>query len=193
MRCYAPSTSVIVGLLAVGYLALRHAAAHALGGVGLVATAVGVLGGCLLTVAIIVVSAATIRRRRAAAGGCLTCRHPCQESVTARSADQRGPVWPDRPLTRAALPVVIIPRPRPAGDGAEQGARERQPARLSLPRIQPVADDVDRLGNRAMAAPDDVRDQPGPACLVGGAEPGGVVAVKVLAEVDVVAPLRVVL
>lgn len=125
MRCYAPSTSVIVALLAVGFLALRHAAAHALGGVGLVTTLVVILGGCLLAVALIVVSAATIRRRRAAAGGCLTCRHPCQESVTAQSAGQTGPAWPDRPLTRAALPVVIIPPPRPARDGA----RERQPTR----------------------------------------------------------------
>lgn len=139
MRCYAPSTSVIVGLLAIGYLALRHAAAHALGGVGLVTTLVVVLGCCLLTVALIVVSAATIRRRRAAAGGCLTCRHPCQESVTAQSANRTAPAWPDRPLTRAALPVVIIPGPRSAADRAEHGARERQPTRLSFPRLESVA------------------------------------------------------
>ena len=49
------------------------------------------------------------------------------------------------------------------------------------------------LRHRAVAAADDVGDQPGPAGLVGGAEPGAVVAVEVLVEEEVVPPRRVVL
>lgn len=164
MRCYAPSTSVIAALLLVGYLTMRNAAGHALsdaGGAGMAAIIVIVLGCCLLAGGIAVVSAVTIRRRRAAAGGCLTCRHPCQEAVITRPGGQAAqgdrvassgpspwpaapaldpgtsgrpggqrdlpsPVWPDRPLTRAPLPVIVIPAQRP-------GARVREPARLSLP------------------------------------------------------------
>ncbi len=131
MRCYAPSTSAIAAVLLVGYLTVRHIAGHALagsGGAGLATTVVIVLGCCLLAAGLAVVSATTIRRRRAAAGGCLTCRHPCQEPVTMRSRGDASsvapvppaPAWPDRPLTRAALPVAVIPRRRPAGTGGRR-------------------------------------------------------------------------
>ena len=52
-----------------------------------------------------------------------------------------------------------------------------------------VADGADR----AVAAADHVGDQPGPAGLVRGAQPGAVVAVEVLVEQQVVFPGRVVL
>lgn len=107
MRCYAPSTTTIVALLFAGYLALRHTAGHALAG-GLVISIVILVGCGLLVGGLLVVSAAT-RRRRAAAGDCLTCSHPCQGEV-----DVSGPAWPHRPLTRASLPLVVVPHQRQA-------------------------------------------------------------------------------
>jgi hypothetical protein len=107
-----------VTLLVAGFLAVRHTAGHALAGFGLLTIAV-IAAGCLLFAAgLVVVSAASIRQRRAAAGACLTCSHPCRESV-----DPGGPAWPDRPLTRAALPVAAVPRQRQA-----QGPRAAEPA-----------------------------------------------------------------
>lgn len=117
MRCYAPSTTTIVALLFAGYLALRHTAGHALAG-GLIVSIVIVVGCGLLVGGLLVVSAAT-RRRRAAAGDCLTCSHPCQGEV-----DVSGPAWPHRPLTRASLPVVVVPHQRHA-DVSAASERER--------------------------------------------------------------------
>src|SRR6266542_1618161 len=52
-----------------------------------------------------------------------------------------------------------------------------------------VADGIDR----AVAAADHVRDEPGPARLMRGAEPGAVVAVEVLVEDEIVFPRGIVL
>ena len=131
MRCYAPSTSFILALVVIGYVALRDTAGHALAGAGLITAIVIAVGCCLLTTGLIVVSAAAVRRRRTAAGGCLTCTHPCREAATGTSSVASGPSvpsWPDRPLTRAALPVVVIPRQRPTEDAGAVGASV-QPAR----------------------------------------------------------------
>ena len=115
---------MIAALLFVGYLALLHTAGHALAGIGPVTIVVAVLGIILLAGGLIVVTATMVRRRRAAAGGCLTCRYPCREPVAMRLRGHNGqagagigvaaPSWPERPLTRAALPVVVIPGQRPA-------------------------------------------------------------------------------
>lgn len=237
LRCYAPSTSVIAALLFVGYLTLRQTAGHALagvGGAGPATTLVIVLGCCLLAAGLAVVCAATIRRRRAAAGGCLTCRHPCQEALTPQSAGRiarvslaarggppapRGPnpasapgndkdalpapgwpnqpltrahreapapqaarlpvvarlpmvarqskaapvavttsapacqdrpltpspAWPDRPLTSAALPLVALPRQRPASDAAQK---------------QPASDETAQRGAGQHRPDDGSRDHP---------------------------------
>jgi hypothetical protein len=137
LRCYAPRMSVIVTLLVVGFLALRHTAGRALAGGGLITTGVIVLGGCLFAAAVMVISAATIRHRRAAAGACLTCRHPCQEEVLlARGTTPGTPdwgdqspqtplaEWPHRPLSRAALPVIIVPRQSPSPEAGRTRERE---------------------------------------------------------------------
>jgi hypothetical protein len=114
--------SVIVTLLAVGFLALRHTAGRALAGSGLITTIVIVLGGCLFAAGVMVVSATTIRHRRAAAGACHTCRHPCAEQP-----DLSTPVWPHRPLSRGTLPVIVVPRQAPAPEA--ENLREREAAR----------------------------------------------------------------
>ena len=125
MRCYAPSTSAILALLFVGYLSLRHVTEHVLASASLAIIVVIVIGVAGLAAGAITVSAATIRRRRAATGACHTCSHPCQEEVGVEAVLARGtthgapvcgdqspqsPQWPHRPLTREALPVIIIPR-----------------------------------------------------------------------------------
>jgi hypothetical protein len=122
--------SVIVILLVVSFLALRHTAGRPLAGAGVITTVVVVLGGCLFAAGVLVVSAATIRHRRAAAGACLTCSHPCQEeTLLARGTtpETPAPAWPHRPLSRASLPVIIVPRQPPSPE-AEQ-TRERELAR----------------------------------------------------------------
>ena len=129
LRCYAPSTSAIAAFLFIGYLALRHVTGHALAAAGLITTIVIALGVAGVAAGAIAVSAATIRRRRAAAGACHTCRHPCREVMPEFSA----PRWPHRPLTRDALPVIVLPRQRvaPEAERAEAGhhVREREPTR----------------------------------------------------------------
>ena len=115
MRCYAPSMSAIAAMVFAGYLALRHVTGHVLASASLLTAIVIALGVAGVAAGAIVVSAATIRRRRAVAGGCHTCSHSCREEMV------RMPQWPHRPLTRAPLPVVAIPRQRPA-DGAGQPA-----------------------------------------------------------------------
>lgn len=105
LRCYAPSTSVTVAILFLGYLTLRHTAAHALAGVGLATGIIIVVAACLFVTALTVLAAVTIRHRRAAAGACYTCSHPCREAP--------APSWPHRPLTRSTLPIVVIPQQSP--------------------------------------------------------------------------------
>ena len=113
LRCYAPSTSVIVAFALVGYLALRDATGHALAAVGVVTMIMIALGVAGVTAGAIAVTAATIRQRRAAAGACHTCSHPCRQQ-----AELDAPRWPHRPLTRATLPIVDIPRQRATSEGS---------------------------------------------------------------------------
>lgn len=123
LRCYAPSTSAIVALLFVGYLSLRHVTNHVLASASIATIVVIALGMAGIAAGAIAVSAATIRRRRAAAGACNTCSHPCQEAP-----GLSAPQWPHRPLTREALPVIIIPRQSPPAEAERTGTV--QPARV---------------------------------------------------------------
>ena len=85
-----------------------------------------------------------------------------------------------------------------AAHKARRAAEERRPSRRatrpeSRREAQPKI--CHQIGDRedpcAAAAPDQVRDEPRPARLVRGAQPGAVVAVEVLVEQDLVAPARV--
>src|SRR5438128_12214425 len=53
-----------------------------------------------------------------------------------------------------------------------------------------LGNDLARAASRAVFAPDQVGDQPGPSGLVRGAKPGAVIAVEVFAEEQVVTPRR---
>jgi hypothetical protein len=105
LRCYVPRLSTIAGLLAVGFFALQPAASRVSDGMGLATDIVILIAGCLFATVLTVVGATVIRQRRAAAGACHTCSHPCRQE-----AGLDAPRWPHRPLTRAALPVIVIPR-----------------------------------------------------------------------------------
>ena len=76
-----------------------------------------------------------------------------------------------------------------AGRGGRRGTWWCHDCGLLRNGTDHIADGADR----AVAAADHVRDQPGPSGLVRGAEPGAVVAVEVLVEQQVVFPGRVVL
>lgn len=108
MRCYVPRLSTIAAVLAVGILALWPRAGRASAGMGLVTDIVILVAGCLFAAVLTVVGVAMTRQRRAAAGACHTCSHPCRQE-----AGLDAPEWPHRPLTRAALPVIVIPRQSP--------------------------------------------------------------------------------
>src|ERR1700738_619281 len=60
-----------------------------------------------------------------------------------------------------------------------------------FPSLDEALNDFRCLGVGPMPAPDDVRDEPGPPGLVGGAESRTIVAVEVLVEQQVVAPPRI--
>jgi hypothetical protein len=99
MRCYLPSTSALLVLAAIAYLALHGAARHTFAGAGLATTIVMALGIGGLLAGAIAVSATMTRRCRASAGACHTCRHPCREAmVPLPEIDTQR--WPHRPLTR---------------------------------------------------------------------------------------------
>ena len=81
-------------------------------------------------------------------------------------------------------------RPRPGVDGIVGLAAGHRPAPCWLAAVRThVAEGV----NVAVAAPDGIGDDAGPAGLVRGAEAGAVVAMEVLVEHQVVLPRRVVL
>ncbi len=113
---------MIAAFLFIGYLAVRHAAGHALATASLATTIMIALGMAGLAAGAITVSAATIRRRRAAAGACHTCSHPCREAqVPVPGLD--APRWPHRPLTRTSLPLTVIPHQRAAPEAEGSGVR----------------------------------------------------------------------
>ena len=112
------------------------------------------------------------RRRRAARGsGACAARRPCPS----RSRRDRR-----RRATRAPPPRRGCRRPAARAGSSSLAVVERH--RRAARRAS---------GRRAAAAQDQVGDEPRPAGLVGGAEPGAVVAVEVLVEEDVVLPGRV--
>ena len=99
LRCYLPSTSVTLLILAVAYMALHGAAAHRFAGIGLATEIVIALGLAGLAAGTIAISAVTIRRRRAAAGACHTCSHPCRGALVPLP-ERDAQLGPHRPLTR---------------------------------------------------------------------------------------------
>jgi len=117
LRCYVPRLSTIAAVLVVGILALRPTAGRASAGLGLVTDIIILVGGCLFAAVLTVVGVAMTKQRRAAAGACHTCSHPCRQQAllprgrpSPRTPLADAPGWPHRPLTRAALPVIVIPR-----------------------------------------------------------------------------------
>ena len=102
LRCYLPSTSAILLILAVVVIALHSAASHTFAGLSLATEIVIGLGLAGLAAGTIVISAVSIQRRRAAAGACHACSHPCRGAmVPSPEIDARQ--WPHRPLTRSQL------------------------------------------------------------------------------------------
>jgi len=113
LRCYLPSTSAILVILAIAFIALHGAATHAFAGLGLATEIVIGLGLTGLVAGTIVISAVTIQRRRAAAGACHACSHPCRGAmVPSPEIDTRR--WPHRSLTTepSRLPVRAVSAPK---------------------------------------------------------------------------------
>src|SRR6202034_299764 len=147
LRCYLPSTSATLLILAVAFIAFHSAASHTFAPLGLATEIVIGLGLAGLAAGTIVISAVTIRRRRAAAGACHTCSHPCREALVPRP-ELDAPRWPHRPLAgsggpapSAAGPVpgrrpgaVVPSRPAPAGHSCP--ARSASLVRLTGPRAR---------------------------------------------------------
>jgi hypothetical protein len=98
LRCYLPSTSAIIVILAVAYIALHSVAGHGLAAFGLATEVVIAVGLAGLAAGTIVISAVTIQRRRAAAGACHTCSHPCRGAIEPLP-ERDAQLWPHRPLT----------------------------------------------------------------------------------------------
>ncbi len=120
LRCYLPSTSAIIVIIAVAYLALHIVTGHSATGHGFglateIVVGVGLVG---LAAGTIVISAVTIQRRRAAAGACHACSHPCRGAmVPLPERDARR--WPHRPL-----PLTVV-SPQTHGGAAGRGGDGR--------------------------------------------------------------------
>jgi hypothetical protein len=99
LRCYLPSTSVTLLILAIAYMALHGAAARGFAGTDLATEIVIALGLAGLAAGTIAISAVTIRRRRAAAGACHTCSHPCRGAMVPLP-ERDAQLWPHRPLSK---------------------------------------------------------------------------------------------
>ena len=106
LRCYLPSTSAILVILAIAFIALHGAATHAFAGLSLATEIVIGLGLAGLVAGTIVISAVTIQRRRAAAGACHACSHPCRGAMVPLPERDAQP-WPHRSLSLP--PVRTIP------------------------------------------------------------------------------------
>ena len=148
LRCYLPSTTATLLILAVAFIALHSAASHTFAGLSLATEIVIGLGLTGLAAGTIVISAVTIQRRRAAAGACHACSHPCRGAmVPLPERDTRR--WPHRSLSttspvfqqeRSSLPMLV------GVSGACGG-----PARQSVPPAKPLGQD--RTALRTPAAP----------------------------------------
>jgi hypothetical protein len=107
LRCYLPSTSAILLIVAIAYIALHSTASHSFAGLGLATEIVIGFGLAGLATGTIVISAVSIRRRRAAAGACHACSHPCRGAmVPSPEIDARR--WPHRSLSQDVLPLTVI-------------------------------------------------------------------------------------
>jgi hypothetical protein len=118
LRCYLPSTSAIIAILAVAYVALHSAARHSFAGIDLATEIVIALGLAGLAAGTIAISAVTIRRRRAAAGACHTCSHPCRGALVPLP-ERDAQLWPHRPLGKQPLPLTVVSG-QPAARQAER-------------------------------------------------------------------------
>jgi hypothetical protein len=145
LRCYLPSTSAIIVMVAVGYLALHSAAGHGFAGFGLATEIVIALGLAGLTAGTIAISAVTIQRRRAAAGACHACSHPCRGAmVPSPEIDARR--WPHRPLNyspggRPPVPPadekpVVIPVPLIVVSARRDTSRPASPTARQVERVR---------------------------------------------------------
>lgn len=151
LRCYLPSTSATLSILAVAFIAFHSAASHAFAGLGLATEIVIGLGLAGLAAGTIVISAVTIQRRRAAAGACHACSHPCRGAmVPLPEIDARR--WPHRPLTqqsradekhalvRTSLPLAVRAVPAPNADERPQhrlcASETPEPQRLRVRSYQ---------------------------------------------------------
>jgi hypothetical protein len=98
LRCYLPSTSMIIvgGIVACLLLRSANRASRAIAGPATeIVIAVGIAA---VAAATITMSATVIRRRRAAAGACHTCSHPCR-GATEPLPERDAQLWPHRPLS----------------------------------------------------------------------------------------------
>ncbi|MGH3245247.1 MAG: hypothetical protein ACRDOI_03425, partial [Trebonia sp.] len=93
LRCYLPSTSAILLILVIAYIALHGAANHSFAGLGLATEIIIALGLAGLVAGTLLISAVTIRRRRAAAGACHTCSHPCRGAIEPLP-ERDAQLWP---------------------------------------------------------------------------------------------------
>lgn len=133
LRCYLPSTTATLLILAVAFIALHSAASHTFAGLSLATEIVIGLGLTGLAAGTIVISAVTIQRRRAAAGACHACSHPCRGAmVPLPERDTRR--WPHRSLSsppppspaRASLPLLVgVSGPHPAAPLPPQRAQSQ--------------------------------------------------------------------
>jgi hypothetical protein len=124
LRCYLPSTSAVIAIVAIAYLALHSAAGHSPAGLSLATEVIIAVGLAGLAAGIIAVSAVTIRRRRAAAGACHTCSHPCRGAMVPLP-ERDAQLWPHRPLTKQPLPLTVITARPDASPAARQAERVR--------------------------------------------------------------------
>src|ERR1700730_15461830 len=108
LRCYLPSTSATLLILAAAFIAFHSAASHTFAPLGLATEIVIGVGLAALAAGTIVISAVTIQRRRAAAGACHTCSHPCRGALVPLPQGD-AQLCPHRPLTQQpARPLLVV-------------------------------------------------------------------------------------
>jgi len=138
LRCYLPSTSATLLILAAAFIAFHSAASHTFAPLGLATEIVIGVGLAGLAAGTIVISAVTIQRRRAAAGACHTCSHPCRGAMVPLP-ERDAQLWPHRPLTtqpRPSLPLVVLAGPAPNADERAQN----RPCAVGTPEPQRLRD-----------------------------------------------------
>lgn len=137
LRCYLPSTSATLLILAAAFIAFHSAASHTFAPLGLATEIVIGVGLAGLAAGTIVISAVTIQRRRAAAGACHTCSHPCRGAI-APLPERDAQLWPHRPLTQQpARPLlVVLAGPAPSADERAQN----RPCAVGTPEPQRLRD-----------------------------------------------------